>query len=575
MDIVEAAEFLRDKLTSYALKCALNDDTRNIEMDYSEPFVLFMSQQKTGVPIGAIVGALVHQNYNLIKSATTFIEAVVEAGLIRAEKVNNNWIIKPILIDHVINQNYGLSESSIAVTKPYCGNIIHKPQATRTDHLDYLQNIEFSVNEDFIKQFPEIPNNVPYSKTLPGLLKSSEGKSLFLEHRYDTRGRTYCAAHINYQGTEYEKCLLEFTEKRKLNFVGKRNLTVYLENLKPTAHYLRWVAENALASDEPTGTFIGADASASGIQLMAVLRGCIKSAESVGLLADNDFYTLAKETANLVIESNEDPRKVFKECSMQHFYGGVKTPSEKLGEANLPKFYETLEALAPGCERLLEELQSTYWETSVFRWTLPDGFKVQQPVIKTERIELQMPHNPNVVFGYAYKTLITREKGLEMAANVVHSVDAYVARELIYRASFASEDLLGLLPAIEVALAAANTNNEGKVFSLHTLMNTPKHAWPLLGKSFLQKAWNYLKAMPNRPAFTVITIHDDFKCHPNYLHWVKWLYIEILAEIADSSLIKQIIEEINPKLVYNKVPSTELAKLLRFAYVTNSGKGLN
>jgi hypothetical protein len=168
-----------------------------------------------------------------------------------------------------------------------------------------------------------------------------------------------------------------------------------------------------------------------------------------------------------------------------------------------------------------------------------------------------------------------KQKGLEMAANVVHSVDAYVARELIYRASFASEDLLGLLPAIEVALAAANTNNEGKVFSLHTLMNTPKHAWPLLGKSFLQKAWNYLNAMPNRPAFTVITIHDDFKCHPNYLHWVKWLYIEILAEIADSSLIKQIIEEINPKLVYNKVPSTELAKLLRFAYVTNSGKGLN
>lgn len=45
-------------------------------------------------------------------------------------------------------------------------------------------------------------------------LIDTEGKGFFLTHKYDKRGRTYsCGHHINYQGTAWNKAVVQFQEK--------------------------------------------------------------------------------------------------------------------------------------------------------------------------------------------------------------------------------------------------------------------------------------------------------------------------------------------------------------------------
>lgn len=44
------------------------------------------------------------------------------------------------------------------------------------------------------------------------------GNEIYLTHRYDFRGRTYCMGfHINYQGTDWNKAVLEFADKELLD----------------------------------------------------------------------------------------------------------------------------------------------------------------------------------------------------------------------------------------------------------------------------------------------------------------------------------------------------------------------
>lgn len=47
-----------------------------------------------------------------------------------------------------------------------------------------------------------------------------------------------------------------------------------------------------------------------------------------------------------------------------------------------------------------------------------------------------------------------------------------------------------------------------------------------------------------RPSFTVLTIHDEYKCHPNYVNYMREVYKDVLAELADSRVGEQIIQEV-------------------------------
>ena len=577
MNLLETVKLVQNELVEYQIKCLLNDIEVDLDTDFIEPTIVFLSAQSNSVPIGALLGAIVNNKPYLLGKGLCFIEALVEHDIIDIEQINGNWVIHPIVVEHTVNKLLGCDTRPIKkeARTVFCGKTLHKPVGYRVDHLEYMNSIKFVINDDFLEAFDTIPDNAPYQKTLPDIINNHTG-TLYVDHKYDGRGRTYCAGHVNYQSTEWEKCLLKFHKDIKITDEGRNNLALHKAGLKPENIYLAKIVQ-LIEESESTGMFIGADARASGIQLLSILSGCETSAIHVGLLdKSNEPYALAGERADLVVNvaKGETSRSIFKECCMHHFYGGTKTPKLRLGEENLEGFYETLEELFPGCEELKNDIQNCYWNTEVFTAVFPDGFMMQQPVIGIMVLELDFPNDPEVTFGYRYKYLQGKRKGLELAANLVHAVDGYVARELIYRAakgSYGQINELALVRAIKQADASIKPND---TFCLYKLHNTPISKWVLLGRNFLEKAYAYFKAAETMPSFTVISIHDDFKCHPNYVHWMKFLYIEILAEIANSDLTKDLLEQINPKKNIPYEPTPALAVKLRQAFKDGTGIGL-
>lgn len=70
--------------------------------------------------------------------------------------------------------------------------------------------------EDFKKRRKAFEKYDSVAKDVMTLLLQ-EGNELYLTHRYDKRGRTYCMGfHVSYQGTDWNKAVIEFADKEVL-----------------------------------------------------------------------------------------------------------------------------------------------------------------------------------------------------------------------------------------------------------------------------------------------------------------------------------------------------------------------
>ena len=65
--------------------------------------------------------------------------------------------------------------------------------------------------------------------------------------------------------------------------------------------------------------------------------------------------------------------------------------------------------------------------------------------------------------------------------------------------------------------------------------------------------------------FEILTIHDSFWCHPNYVQNMRQNYLDILIEIADSDLLSDILSEITGEPIKVIKRSNNLAQLMKDA----------
>lgn len=103
------------------------------------------------------------------------------------------------------------------------------------DHLNRLNKVKLSINEnvmtmvknqwrnldklkegesisDYKKRVKAFERYDKHAKAVMGLLLS-EGNELYLTHKYDKRGRSYCQGyHVNYQGTAWNKAVIQFAD---------------------------------------------------------------------------------------------------------------------------------------------------------------------------------------------------------------------------------------------------------------------------------------------------------------------------------------------------------------------------
>lgn len=206
------------------------------------------------------------------------------------------------------------------------------------------------------------------------------------------------------------------------------------------------------------------DATASGPQIMAVLSGCPETALQVNLINNglrNDAYAkpiqFMKEQFGFEVS-----RADMKKAIMTHFYNSKAEPYRVFegDEEKLDAFYATMEETFPGAEAVLAIINDAWDNNAMFhQWTLPDGHVAHVKVKEAVDAKIELNEYENKSFTYRFYNNEPSEVNTSLAPNIIHSIDAYIVREVTRRADF---DVAHIHDAF-----TASPNNMPKVMDLY------------------------------------------------------------------------------------------------------------
>lgn len=233
----------------------------------------------------------------------------------------------------------------------------------------------------------------------------------------------------------------------------------------------------------PVNYIMDLDATNSGVQVMGAITKCTTSAYNSNVLGKsrNDVYGKIMDGIHGVSLT----RKEVKEAAIPALYGSRAEPSALLGEDSpeLKAFWEGLYSAVPAL-KFLSQLGKNLWNADAIEhsWTLPDGHRaICRNILKSKfKVNLQDGNS----FYYEYKDIGYSENYIPLIVNIIHSIDAYIAREMVRRAK--------------------------------------------------------------RQGFQLAHIHDSYWSHPKWMNHVRHNYIEILLDLAKSDILNNIAGEIKP-----------------------------
>lgn len=259
-------------------------------------------------------------------------------------------------------------------------------------------------------------------------------------------------------------------------------------------------ALEAAEAGEPIRYNMGLDATASGIQMMAAMSGCHRTAQCVNLIDTGnreDIYQRVADTMSSYMGA-EITRDNVKKPVMTFFYGSSAQPKAVFGEGEgLDAFYSAMRNLMPGAMELMQLFQA-HWDPTATRytWAMPDGHVVDIPVMETVDKDVEVDEANHLRFVYRTRVLKPQSQGRALAANITHSVDAWVCREMARKAE--------------------------------------------------------------RDGFYMAPVHDCFYAHPNNMNAVRQHYIECLLAVAEQNLVSNILSQVSGREVRYAKASDDL-----------------
>jgi len=297
------------------------------------------------------------------------------------------------------------------------------------------------------------------------------------------------ANHYGYDRLTFEERIDWFyhTEEQMIDRFGE--ITVPVEADKPILMAKALIAYTDAIQGHMSGYLCELDATASGIQIMAALSGCRNTAYEVNMvepLVRKDLYqTVATEMGD--ITGHEVHRAKVKKPVMTHYYNSKETPRIYLNKEELDAFYQVLEANFEGAEQVMQAINEC-WDSSALshQWTLPDGHVSRVRTMTYKHGNSFIPEY-DIDLDYVYWVNEGNHNYRSLAPNVIHSIDGYIAREMVRRAK--------------------------------------------------------------QQGYELCHIHDCFMFHPNYFEETCQLYRDIMAEIAESTLLSDILSEITGKKI--------------------------
>lgn len=187
-------------------------------------------------------------------------------------------------------------------------------------------------------------------------------------------------------------------------------------------------------------------------------------------------------------------------------------------EGLLELFFEAMDTLAPGAWQLNSAFLSMWNpEALSYHWTLPDNFHVHTKVMGTVKEEVKYD---GCIFDIAHKENLPQKEGRSLGANITHSIDSYIVRELTRRCDYDKEQIM----RVKVALCAAegDTPDMGAPDAqmVSTLWNHYLKTGLLSARIFdhltedsvavitnRAVVWKLIYSLPAKP-FKVMSIHD-------------------------------------------------------------------
>lgn len=321
----------------------------------------------------------------------------------------------------------------------------------------------------------------------------------------------------------------------------------------------------------PTGHMVGVDGCCSGIQVMSALTGCVAGARATGMVDPDkraDAYAETTKVMGTILGSSVNiTRADAKQALMTSFYGSKKTPKQIFGEdtPELDAFYEAATTVAPGAWSLLQDLLASWqpWALS-HNWKLPDGFDARVKVMAKREVRLEVDELDHATFTYEFYENQGSKSGLSNAANLVHSMDAYILREMHRRCNYNREVAeessrlieiemiersMGMAPeALPMSDKFAYYLEQYQRSSLVSAAILP-YLDPIsvrhLSAEHLEALATIVNGMLDYSPFPLVTVHDEFRSHANNVNHVRYQYKEILAELADSNVLDDLLSQIH------------------------------
>tara|TARA_R100001530_G_scaffold33034_1_gene25964 strand:+ start:936 stop:2684 length:1749 start_codon:yes stop_codon:yes gene_type:complete len=471
---------------------AINTLNSNQHIDNKEIFIKVFSlilKDRNRRPIQEIatqigISAGIPDARNAFEWGIILLKECKDSGLYNFRQINDEWYICPNFtldiktqqrldklqylppmkakpIDWTNNENGGWFWESKHLVLGNRFNRHDEPLAY--DAINKLQSIAWEIDPDTYL-FEEQTNHMVNKKQFLKVMDEYLGSHFYFVWRYDSRGRSYSSGYdLNLQSNEYGKSLLSLHNKELISETGLPNLYIAIAN-HAGKDKLTWQdrydwaimqdldkvvwdepilgrkAVRALKDTQkgkPTGYVMSLDATSSGIQIMAVLSGCKETAKLVNCIDPNTRYDLYTEIAEMMNQKLSKPvsRKVIKQVAMTHFYNSKATPKALLSSKELEVFYEVIAGLLPGAEAVMNTINDCWnYDADYHSWIMPDGHTAYTAIVEGTSGIYADNELGNIPLRWYHKTKSDNYRSL--CPNVIHSIDGYVAREMVRRCDF-------------------------------------------------------------------------------------------------------------------------------------------
>lgn len=322
---------------------------------------------------------------------------------------------------------------------------------------------------------------------------------------------------------------------------------------------------------------------------MSALTGCPLGAAATGLVHENvrsDAYTEVTKAMNHILEARGEEgivilRALAKDAVMKAGYGSTLEPKAIFGE-RVDVFNQATLQVARGAFELMPYLVKSWNKKAMAHsWTMPDGFHVYLPVVQKESTRLRVDELGGASVTFKYDVNTPSEYSRSNAANMIHSVDAMVLRNMIRRCSYNRDQVVNAVAMLESHVFNCMLGGKQPAVLAHGLLSKyvrlyERSGWcdPVIINAIdddnvdqltvehSQKLLNVLNRMLENKPFHIITVHDAFRCLVSNGNAVRYWYKEILAELAESNVLQYLLTELMGRPIQFK-KYAEIADLIR------------